>query len=50
MLSAIGIGFVFGITFLVFYSKSKDKNLLPFFLGHAIADVFGLSILSYFWG
>lgn len=49
MISAIGIGLVFGLTFLFLYKKSKDKNLLPFFLAHAIADIIGLSILSYFY-
>ncbi|HGA1288094.1 TPA: CPBP family intramembrane glutamate endopeptidase, partial [Streptococcus suis] len=25
----------------------KPKNLLPFFLAHAVADVIGLTVLSY---
>lgn len=41
---AIGIGFVLGIVFYLLYHKMKDKNLLPFFLAHSIADILGLSI------
>ncbi|MFX4010461.1 CPBP family intramembrane glutamate endopeptidase, partial [Streptococcus suis] len=27
--------------------KIKPKNLLPFFLAHAAADIIGLNVLSY---
>lgn len=49
MLSALGIGLLFGGLFLLVYYRSKDKNLLPFFIAHTIADIFGIGILSYFW-
>ena len=43
--SAMGIGFVIGGTYLFLYFKNKDKNLYPYMLSHAFADVFGASIL-----
>lgn len=49
MLSALGIGLLFGIFMYLLYRRSKDRNLLPFFIAHAIGDIFGLGILSYFW-
>ena len=49
MLSALGIGLLFGAFMYLLYRRSKDKNLLPFFIAHAIGDIFGLGILSYFW-
>ena len=49
MISALGIGLVFGIFMYLLYRRSKDKNLLPFFIAHTIGDIFGLGILSYFW-
>ncbi|WP_156414519.1 CPBP family glutamic-type intramembrane protease [Caviibacter abscessus] len=45
---AIGIGIVYGIYMLWFYYKSQDKNLFPFFIAHALADIFGLTILWIF--
>lgn len=45
MLSAIGIGLIFGIYMLYTFHKSKSKNLLPFFCAHAMGDIFGLGIL-----
>lgn len=48
MVPAIGIGLVFGGYFYALYQKSSDKNLFPFFIAHAIADVFGLGLLYYF--
>ncbi|MGT2911886.1 CPBP family glutamic-type intramembrane protease [Streptococcus cameli] len=47
MLSAVGIGFIFGGIFYVLYQRSSDKNLFPFFVAHTIADILGLSILYY---
>lgn len=44
-LSALGIGLVFGLYMFFFYRKSESKNLLPFFFAHALADIFGLSLL-----
>ncbi|MGT2932598.1 CPBP family glutamic-type intramembrane protease [Streptococcus catagoni] len=45
MASAIGIGTIFGLYMLFVRYKSKDKNLFPFFIGHAWADIFGLSLI-----
>ena len=47
MISALGIGFVFGILLYLLYRRSKDKNLVPFFIAHAIADVIGLGLIGY---
>lgn len=49
IISALGIGLLFGIFMYLLYRRSKDRNLLPFFIAHAIGDLFGLGILSYFW-
>ena len=49
MISALGIGLLFGIFMYLMYRRSKDRNLLPFFIAHAIGDIFGLGVLSYFW-
>lgn len=47
MLSAFGIGFLFGLYLYVIYTRSKEKNLIPFFFAHAIGDVIGLGVLGY---
>lgn len=44
MLWALVIGVVFGL-FYYFLYKYKVKNLLPFFLMHALADMFGSSLI-----
>lgn len=44
MLSALGIGLLFGGVLYLLYRRSNEKNLLPFFVAHAIADVIGLGI------
>lgn len=49
IISALGIGLLFGIFMYMLYRRSNDRNLLPFFIAHAIGDIFGLGILSYFW-
>ncbi len=49
ILSALGIGLLFGGFLYLLYRQSRGKNLLPFFIAHAIGDIFGLGILSYFW-
>ena len=49
MLSALGIGVLFGGLLYLLYRRSKSKNLLPFFIAHAIGDILGMGILSYFW-
>lgn len=45
--SAIGIGFVYGLVMYFLYKNQKEKNLLPLFLAHSIADILGLSICYY---
>ena len=47
MVTALGIGLVFGSFMFLLYHRSKDKHLMPFFIAHIIADIFGLGILSY---
>lgn len=49
MISALGIGILFGGFLYLLYRRSRDKNLLPFFVAHAIGDIIGLGIISYFW-
>ena len=49
VLSALGIGLLFGGFMYLLYSHSKSKNLLPFFVAHALGDVFGLGILHLFF-
>lgn len=49
MLAAFAIGVLFGGFLWLIYRRSKDKNLVPFFVAHAIADVIGLGILGFFW-
>lgn len=44
MLWALVIGVVFGLLYYFLY-KYKVKNLLPFFLVHALADMFGSSFI-----
>lgn len=44
LLWALTIGVVFGLLYYVLYTK-KVKNLLPFFIVHAFADMFGSSLL-----
>lgn len=46
-ISAICIGLVLGLTFFILYRRSKTKNLIPFFIAHAIGDVFGVGIMAY---
>lgn len=48
-ISALAIGLLVGGIYYLVYTKSKDKNLFPFFLAHAITDVFGAGIISYFF-
>ena len=44
MLWALVIGVVYGLLYYFLY-KYKVKNLLPFFLMHALADMFGSSLI-----
>ncbi|GAB1667744.1 CPBP family intramembrane glutamic endopeptidase [Mannheimia haemolytica] len=48
MESALGLGIWLGLIIYLLYSRSKDKNLLPFWVAHSIADILGLSLLAYF--
>ncbi|MDQ8758992.1 CPBP family glutamic-type intramembrane protease [Streptococcus ruminantium] len=47
--SALAIGFLVGGIYYFLYTRAKEKNLFPFFLAHAITDVFGAGIISYFF-
>ena len=47
MLISLGLGFVLGTVFYLLYFFSKKKNLFPFFIAHAMADIIGLSVLSH---
>ncbi len=47
--TAIGLGLILGILFYFLYEKTNPKNLLPFFIAHAIADILGLSVIGYFY-
>ena len=44
MISALGIGILFGLFLYFLYTKSKNKNLVPFFVAHALGDVFGVGL------
>lgn len=44
---AAGIALIVGITNCIIYEKTGRKNLWPFFLSHAVADVLGLGILRF---
>ncbi|MGC7559278.1 type II CAAX prenyl endopeptidase Rce1 family protein [Pasteurella sp. PK-2025] len=44
---AFGISLIVGTLFFLFYRFSKHNRLFPFFIAHALGDVFGMGILSY---
>ena len=44
---ALGIGLILGMYYFIIYNKMNKKNLFPFFLSHALADIFGLGLLGY---
>ncbi|MEG9544517.1 CPBP family intramembrane glutamic endopeptidase [Mannheimia sp. HC-2023] len=46
--TALGLGIWLGLIIYFLYSRSKEKNLFPFWIAHSIADVFGLSVIAYF--
>lgn len=46
--SALGIGVVLGTLYFVLYARMNVKNLVPYFISHAIADIVGLSVLQFF--
>lgn len=46
LFSATAIALILGIVYYLIYTK-KNNNLYPFFLSHAIADVFGTSVLVF---
>ena len=43
--SALGIGFAIGGIYYFLYRRNPDKNLYPYMLSHAFADVFGAGLL-----
>lgn len=46
--SALGIGVLFGLFLYLLYQRSRDKNLLPFFVAHMWGDILGVGILRFF--
>ncbi len=48
MFSALGIGVLLGLYFYLSYRRSKDKNLLPFFVAHMWGDILGVGVLRFF--
>ncbi|TCV86509.1 hypothetical protein [Testudinibacter aquarius] len=46
-MAAIGITLVLGGSYYLLYSVIRPKNLFPFFLAHALSDIFGVGILTY---
>ncbi|HEL2110828.1 TPA: CPBP family intramembrane metalloprotease [Streptococcus suis] len=47
LVAGIGLGLIVGLLFHFLYQKRQPRNLLPFFLAHSLADVIGLTVLSY---
>lgn len=47
-ISALAIGFLLGPIFYLLYTRMKEKNLVPFFIAHAIGDMIGIGLLSLF--
>ncbi|HEM4128456.1 TPA: CPBP family intramembrane metalloprotease [Streptococcus suis] len=47
LVAGIGLGSIVGLLFHFLYQKRQPRNLLPFFLAHSLADVIGLTVLSY---
>lgn len=45
---ALGICVILGFIYFISYFKFGVKNLLPYFISHAIADIFGLGVLQFF--
>lgn len=45
--TALGLGILLGGVIYLLYRRSNSKNLFPFWVAHSLADVFGLSVLSY---
>ncbi|WP_243091852.1 type II CAAX prenyl endopeptidase Rce1 family protein [Streptococcus dysgalactiae] len=48
MIPALAIGLLLGTLFYICYNSMKKKNLVPFFVAHAIGDMIGVGILSFF--
>lgn len=42
------IGIIMGIVYITLYRYWQSRNLLTFFIAHALSDIFGLSVLYYF--
>ncbi|MEL5720404.1 CPBP family glutamic-type intramembrane protease [Treponema pedis] len=47
--TALGLSLICGTIYFTCYSKLNKKNLLPYFISHAFADVFGLGLYYYFY-
>lgn len=47
-ISALAIGLLLGSIFYLLHTRRKDKNLVPFFVAHAIGDIIGVGLISYF--
>lgn len=47
MVLALGLGILLGGLVYLVYWRSKDKNLMPFFIAHTLADIFGLGLLHF---
>lgn len=45
---ALAIGLLLGISFYLIYTRQREKNLVPFFVAHAIGDLIGVGLISYF--
>ncbi|MDO4761424.1 MAG: CPBP family intramembrane metalloprotease [Corynebacterium sp.] len=48
LVPAVFIGVIVGAVYFVVFNRSKDKNLYPFVLSHAFADIFGIGALTFF--
>lgn len=43
------IGIIMGVVYIALYRYWQSRNLLAFFIAHALSDMFGLSVLYYFY-
>lgn len=49
LFSAFSIALILGIFYYVWYEILAKRNLFPIFLSHALADIWGLGLLYYFF-
>lgn len=47
--TALGLSLICGTVYFVFYTRAKERNLLPFFISHTIADILGLGLYYYIY-